>query len=184
MSISTSALAAAEVAYGRIDQAIGLCRLLADQTELRMPGAISEMSPDSGCFVQAWSGYGAIYPIACGVFGLFPNAGARHVVLAPQLPTGWPQARLSDVRVGDALFFLELTRGDAGQTSCRVRIDQPGWRVTILPTPTAAGEGINARTALAIHASLLDDRWGLSRAVLQGGETVDLAPHQVLELSI
>ncbi|MGH2389264.1 MAG: hypothetical protein ACRDIE_13755, partial [Chloroflexota bacterium] len=86
MSLTTGVLAAAEVAYGRIDQAIRLCRLLADQVELRMPGAISEMSPDGGCFVQAWSGYGAIYPLACGVFGLFPDAGARHVVLAPTLP--------------------------------------------------------------------------------------------------
>jgi hypothetical protein len=184
MSIATGALAAAEVAYGRIEQAVRLCRLLADQAELRMPGAISEMSPDGGCFVQAWSGYGAIYPLACGVFGLFPDAGARHLVLAPSLPAGWPYARLVDVRVGSALLSLELTRGDAGQTICRLRIDQPGWRVTILPACNAAAEGFVARTALSLHAAASGDGWGLSPAVSQNGKTVDLVERQVLELSI
>ncbi len=184
MSLTTSVLTAAEVAYGRIDQAVRLCRLLADQVELRMPGAISEMSPDGGCFVQAWSGYGAVYPLACGVFGLFPDAGARHVVLAPTLPAGWPGARLSDVRVGEALLSLELTRSDEDRTICRVGIDQPGWRVTLLPPLTEGAEDFVARTALSIHAAASDDGWGIARAVLAGGKTVDLTAAQVVELSI
>ncbi|HXT36820.1 MAG TPA: hypothetical protein VN837_14690, partial [Chloroflexota bacterium] len=184
MSISTGALAAAEVAYGRINQAIRLCRLLANQADLRMPGAISEMSPAGGCFVQAWSGYGAVYPLACGVFGLFPDAEARHVVLEPLMPSGWPRARLTDVRVGHALLSLELTHDDAGRLICRVRTDEPGWRVTILPAPTKAGTGFVARTALSIHAAPLADSWGLSPTVRESGITSDLTPHQILELSI
>ena len=184
MSISTGALAGAEIAYGRIDQAVRLCRLLADQLELRMPGAISEMSPDGGCFVQAWSGYGAIYPLACGVFGLFPDAGARHVVLAPQLPSGWPYARLTDIRVGDALLSLELARGDTGRVVCRARMDQPGWRITFLARLSATESDSVVRTAFAIHAALTDDGWGLSSAVLHHGQTVELPAQQTWEQPI
>jgi hypothetical protein len=96
---------------------------------------------------------------------------------------GWPGARLSDVRVGDALLSLELTRSDEDRTIYRVRIDQPGWRVTLLPPLTEGAEDFVARTALSIHAAARDDGWGIARAVLAGGKTVDLTERQVVELS-
>ena len=174
MSIATGALAGAEVAYGRVDAALRLCRILAGQVELRTPGAISEMSPDSGCFVQAWSGYGAIYPLACGVFGLFPDAGNRHVVLAPQLPAEWADARLHDVRIGEAMFSLELERLGDGREVCRVLVDQPGWRVTILPPQPALDGTWVARTPLCIHAEEAEGSWGLTESVRRAGAPIEL----------
>ena len=133
MSISTGALAAAESVYGRVDQAIGYARQLASSLRLHMPGAISEMSPDQGCFVQAWSGYGVVYPVARGVFGLAPDAARRHMALRPQLPQGWDHASLAGVRVGTTALDVALERDAAGVLTCTVAIGESGWRIETLP---------------------------------------------------
>lgn len=132
MSISTAAYAAACCAYGRIDRAIALARLLAEQATLRYPGAISEVAPADGCFVQAWSAYGIVYPLVSGVCGLYPNAIERLLVCAPQLPIAWPSARLERLAVGDAWLTIDLCRVDGG-IRCRLEIDQEGWQVLVVP---------------------------------------------------
>ena len=184
MSIATGALAGAEVAYGRVDAALRLSRLLASQLDMRMPGAISEMSPDSGCFVQAWSGYGAIYPLVCGVFGLFPDAGDRHVVLAPQLPADWTDARLSDIRIGEAMFSVELERLSDGREVCRVLVDRPGWRVTLLPAQRTQDGTWVARTLLCIHAAAAVGSWGLAESLRRAGAPIELPVDQIIDLQM
>lgn len=173
MSIATGALAAAACAYGRVEQALRLCRLLASQLMLRMPGAISEYSPDGGCFVQAWSGYGIAYPLVAGVFGLFPDAAARHLVIAPSLPDGWPCASLRRVRIGTALLDVELSRpanGEDGTIACRLCIDQPGWHVTILPRALRS----SPLTPLTVHSSLDGGQWGMAPELAAAARTVEL----------
>ena len=98
-----------------------------------MPGAISEMSPDQGCFVQAWSGYGVVYPVAQGVFGLAPDAARRQVTLRPQLPQGWDHASLAGVRVGTTALDVALERDADGVLTCTVALGEAGWRIEILP---------------------------------------------------
>lgn len=172
MSISTGYLAAACCAYGQIERALDLSRLLAGMLTLRMPGAISEMSPDGGCFVQAWSGYGAVYPLVHGVFGLYPDAGARHLVLCPHLPSGWPAARLHGLRVGDARLDVELERRPDGETTWRLRVDKAGWRATVVPSSALAS--LPPLTMLSVHASLREGRWETAPVVIAAGQPADL----------
>jgi hypothetical protein len=172
MSISTGYLAAACCAYGQIEHALDLSRLLAAMLTLRMPGAISEMSPDGGCFVQAWSGYGVVYPLAHGVFGLYPDAAARHLVLCPRLPPGWPYARLHGLQVGDAHIDLDLERRPDGETTWRLHSDKPGWRATVVPA--VALDSLPPLTMLAVHAAWSDGRWGTDASIIAAGQTVDL----------
>jgi hypothetical protein len=130
MSISTGVMAAAEAAYGRVDEALRYVRTLTDQLGLQMPGAISEMSPDYGCFVQAWSGYGVAWPIVTGIFGIRPDAAGRHVELAPIFPPGWSGARLENTRIGTNSIDL---RWDG--TTLWVTSREPGWSVTCHSLP-------------------------------------------------
>ncbi len=132
MSISTGALAAAEVAYGRLERALAYARQIASSLDLHMPGAISEMSPDGGCFVQAWSGYGVVHPVTAGVFGVAPDAARRRLVLRPRLPDGWPRAALRGLRVGTATFDIVVERAAAGASHASVQASEPGWDMEIL----------------------------------------------------
>jgi glycogen debranching enzyme len=128
MSISTGALAVAEATYGRVDRALDYVRKLTDTLDLHMPGAISELSPDSGCFVQAWSGYAVAWPLVAHVFGVRPEAHRRRLTLAPRFPTSWPEARLGNVRIGSATFDFHWD----GKT-LMARGSEPGWTVSDEP---------------------------------------------------
>ena len=128
-----------------------------------MPGAISEYSPAGGCFVQAWSGYGIVYPLAHGVFGLYPDAAARRLVLCPTLPAGWPYARLRNVRIGGAHLDIDLERdptGDGTPVTCRLRVDEPGWHATVVPPGAHLAGSLPPLTPLTIHAALDGEQRG------------------------
>jgi len=125
MSISTGVLATAETRYGRVEQALDYVRLLTGTLEMGMPGAIAEMSPDGGCFVQAWSGYAVAWPLVAGVFGLRPDAFHRRLTLDPIFPSGWRSARLGNVRVGANSFDVSWDGATLTVTS-----REPGWTVT------------------------------------------------------
>ncbi len=124
MSIGTGVLAVAEVLYGRPEQSLAYIRLLTDTLEMQMPGAISEMSPDWGCFVQAWSGYGVAWPVVAGIFGVQPDAFHRRIELAPSFPESWKSAQLLGLRVGSNSLDL---RWDG--TTLSVTSQEPGWDI-------------------------------------------------------
>jgi hypothetical protein len=125
MSISTGVLAVAETVYGRAEQALRYLNLLSETLGLQMPGAIAEFSPDSGCFVQAWSGYGIAWSVVAGMFGLKPDAFHRQLTLTPCFPASWSHAQLSNVRIGDTVFDFRWD-GERLWVNSRER----GWSVT------------------------------------------------------
>lgn len=125
MSINTGVLAVCEMTYGRADAALGYVRTVAATLPLRMPGAISEMSPDGGCFVQAWSGYAMAWPVVAGMFGVRPDAYRRRLALEPAFPSGWPSARLTNLRIGSN--SVDLAWDGAALT---VTTREPGWTIT------------------------------------------------------
>ena len=124
MSINTGVLAVAELNYGRPDEALARVRVLAETLERHMPGAVPEILPDGGCFLQAWSGYAIAWPVVSQVFGLQPRAHERTLLLRPRFPAGWPRASLRDVRVGTNRFDLEWDGAVLTVTS-----REPGWAV-------------------------------------------------------
>jgi glycogen debranching enzyme len=124
MSVNTGALALAEARYGRPDEALARLRLLTDTLHLHMPGAISEMSPDYGCFVQAWSAYAVAWPVVRGFFGIQPDAHRKSITISPCFPSSWRKARLENVSIGTALFDFHW---DGSRT--HVACSDHGWSV-------------------------------------------------------
>ncbi|HEX6508501.1 MAG TPA: hypothetical protein VF221_12805 [Chloroflexota bacterium] len=126
MSINTGALAVATLQYGRVEKGLAHVRTMTDTLQKHMPGAISEMLPDYGCFVQAWSGYAVVWPVVAHVFGLRPNAHARTLEMNACFPSGWEGAALSNVRIGNGRFDFHWDG-----SSLQVRYDdEDDWSVT------------------------------------------------------
>ncbi len=127
MTISTGVQAVAEIQYGHADFALRWMKDIAKTQDVRSPGTISEMSPDYGCFVQAWTAYGLWYPLVTGFFGIHPKASERSCYVNPCMPSHWHQAKLAQVRMGSNHIDCAFTRND--QEMCRVSTREP-WRIT------------------------------------------------------
>ncbi len=94
-------------------------------TWVQDPGAVTELL--SGRFYQPlgrssshqlWSSAMVVAPAVRGLFGVEPDAPTHTLHVSPNLPASWGEASLENVRVGDALFTLHLSRaGDHWQVS-------------------------------------------------------------------
>jgi len=122
MSINTGLLALALSRYGWIDAALKLVQQTAATLNLRTPGAISEALPDQWCFLQLWSTLPIISPLVEGVLGIDPNAGEHTLQVIPHLPTGWPEATLERLAVGDQTFTITAKQSTT-EYSLRVQAD-------------------------------------------------------------
>jgi glycogen debranching enzyme len=111
-ALPNSLMATAEAHYGRMDQALAYCYKIAGTISHRMPGAASDISPDEGCFIQAWSGYGLIWPVVHFFLGFRPDAAKHRVRCVPHLPGTWHTAHLHDVRVGSASMNLQVHKAE------------------------------------------------------------------------
>lgn len=130
MTLPNTLMAAAEARYGRMDQALAYCHKIARAIARRMPGAYSEILPDGGCFVQAWSGYGMIWPVVHFFLGLRPDAAKRTIRFVPHLPHAWSQARLENIRVGTASFNVEVVRREE-HLQMTLETSDPSYDVTL-----------------------------------------------------
>lgn len=157
MTISTGVQAVAEARYDRMDEALRYMRLIASTFNRRLPGSISEMSPDYGCFVQAWTNYGIAWPLIRFMFGIRPAAYWRRLELRPRLPQEWRDASVSRVEIGDGdgantlRFGIRLSETEDVYV---LELDRPGWTV-VLDLPNAAGadiflDGVPVQTAEAV----------------------------------
>ncbi|MGZ8391795.1 MAG: alpha-L-rhamnosidase-related protein, partial [Gemmatimonadales bacterium] len=132
MTISTGVLAVAEAQYGRIDQSLWYTDRIVQTFNRKLPGSISEMMPDYGCFVQAWTMYGIVVPLVEHVFGVEPDAPNKTVVFRPHLPTGWEDMSIKDLPVGANLISFERARTDKG-IEYRIEGKERGWRFILRP---------------------------------------------------
>lgn len=130
MTLPNCLLAAAEARYGRMDQALARCHTIAQAISYRMPGAYSEILPDEGCFIQAWSSYGIIWPVVHFFLGFRPDAAQRRAQFIPHLPGAWSHARLQDVRVGSARFHLHVSSAEQGLQAI-LETSDPSYEVTL-----------------------------------------------------
>ena len=130
MTLPTGALACAEARYGRPDAALEHIRRIYTTLGRATPGTIAEYSPDGGCFLQLWSGYGIIWPIVRYIFGLRPDVARRRLLCVPQLPEIWPGAEVRALPLGDMRADITLERA-AELLHIRVETDDPGWVVEL-----------------------------------------------------
>lgn len=129
MTISTGVLAVAQAKYGYSDRALGLIERMFKSYSMATPGAISEMSPDYGCFVQAWTIYAAIVPIVCHFFGLQANAAQNCIDFAPCMPSAWNIASLQAVKIMNGTISVEFIR--CGEKECYTINNQSGCALMV-----------------------------------------------------
>jgi glycogen debranching enzyme len=130
MTISTGVLAVSEAKYGRTDEALRYMDKIVQTFNRKLPGSISEMMPDYGCFVIAWTMYGIVIPLVEHVFGVAPDAVTRTVVFEPHLPSGWEDISIEDLPVGNNLISLARARTNKG-VEYRIDSKESGWRFVL-----------------------------------------------------
>jgi glycogen debranching enzyme len=147
MTIATGVQAVAEARYGRIDEAMWYIDRIVQTFGRTLPGSISEMMPDYGCFAIAWTSYGMMVPLIQHVFGVQPDAVNKTVVFAPQVPTGWEDMRIDDLPVGSNKLSFSRQRTDEG-IEYRVAAREDGWTFVLNPeTLPGARYNVNGRPA-------------------------------------
>jgi alpha-L-rhamnosidase-like protein len=126
MTISTGVQAVSEGNYGRTDEALWYVHRIVRTFNRVSPGSISEMMPDYGCFVIAWTSYGIVLPLIQHVFGIQPDALRKTVVFEPHLPTGWEDIRIDDLPIGTNLVSFSRARTGRG-IAYVFEAKQSGW---------------------------------------------------------
>ena len=108
MTISTGVMAVAQAMYGRVDEALGLIEKMFTTFGMATPGSMSEMSPDYGCFVQAWTAYSTFLPVVRFFFGIEPLASQKKLLVNPCMPAKWQKASLEEVPVLDGTVSVRV----------------------------------------------------------------------------
>ena len=132
MTISTGVQAVSEAQYGRMDEAMWYVDRIVDTFNRKLPGSISEMMPDYGCFTIGWTVYGIVVPLVQHVFGVQPDAVRKTVVFEPHLPSGWEDIGIEDLPVGSNRFSFSRRRTERG-IEYSVSGKEKGWTVVVKP---------------------------------------------------
>jgi cellobiose phosphorylase len=115
---------------------------IAETLHLTLPGSINEMMPSTlpgaipkymlpyGCPVQAWTVYGVATPIITHIFGVAPDAYRKRVVFEPHVPSGWDRLSLSNLRVGDNTFSIQIAT-EEGNTVYDIVSKEEDWNYTL-----------------------------------------------------
>ncbi|MBS5912902.1 MAG: glycogen debranching protein [Paenibacillus macerans] len=133
MTISTGVHAVAEAENGHPDEALELLRRMLRTFSSALPGSFSEMSPDYGCVVQAWTLYALAVPVIRGFFGVRPQAHRRVLRLNPQLPAVWHdrECKLSGLNIAGVRFDIVIRPGTDGQGRVVTVRNDERWRVVL-----------------------------------------------------
>jgi glycogen debranching enzyme len=132
MTISTGVQAVSEGNYGRTNEAMWYVGRIVETFNRKLPGSISEMMPDWGCFTIAWTMYGIVQPLVQHVFGISPDALNKTVVFDPHLPSGWEDMSIEDLPVGANLISFSRARTDRG-IEYAVSARDGGWQFVLRP---------------------------------------------------
>lgn len=130
MTISTGVQAVAEGNYGRTDAAMWYVDRIAQSFNRVVPGSISEMMPDYGCFTIAWTSYGIVLPLIEHVFGVRPDAANKTIVFEPHLPAGWEDISIENLPVGANLISFSRTRTGQGVVY-DIEAKEDGWSLVL-----------------------------------------------------
>ena len=139
MTISTGAQAVSEGTYGRSDEALWYMEKIVDTFNRVLPGSMSEMMPDDGCFTIAWTSYGIVIPLVQQFFGIHPDATRRTIVIDPHLPSGWDDVSIENLPVGTNAISFSRRKSGKG-IEYRIQAKEDGWTFVLkgMETPGAA----------------------------------------------
>ena len=131
MTLPTGVQAISENNYGRPDEALDYLKRMTRSFSYAFPGSIYEVSPDYGMMTQAWTIYSYAVPIISQFFGLSPEAATNTLVLSPQMPSSWPEARLENVPVADGTITMSYKK-ENGMMSYTAEHDLNSWNFKII----------------------------------------------------
>ena len=116
MTISTGCAAAAQARWDRPNTALDLLERMLSTFGKANPGMISEMSPDGGCAVQAWTAYALYVPVVRYFFGVQPYGEKDGLIFRPCMPDRWTQAGLHRVRLPGGYLDVDYRSAAEGET--------------------------------------------------------------------
>ena len=114
MTISTGCMAAAQAKWGYPERALELLKKMISTFGRGGPGMFSEMSPDYGCAVQAWTAYALYVPVVRYFFGIQPTGGKNTLFFRPCMPAEWNRAALQHVRLAGGYLDIRYERTEKG----------------------------------------------------------------------
>ncbi len=126
MTIATGVQAVSEANYGRTAEALWYMDKIVQTFNRTLPGSMSEMMPDYGCFTIAWTSYGIIIPLIQHVFGIHADGINKTVVFDPHVPTGWEEMSIEDLPVGTNVVSISRTKTSRG-IEYEVEAKETGW---------------------------------------------------------
>jgi glycogen debranching enzyme len=133
MTIATGVQAVSEGSYGRSDESLWYVDKIARTFDRTLPGSISEMMPDYGCFAIGWTSYGIVIPLVQQIFGIQPDAMHKAVVFDPHLPTGWENVSIENLPVGTNAISFSRTKTGRG-IEYDVGAKEGGWNFVLRGT--------------------------------------------------
>jgi hypothetical protein len=150
-------------------------RANADLAFRRQRGAFDEAldgleeRPAAGCADRACSAGMVVLPLVEGLLGVEPDAAARRITVAPQLPQAWARLDVLGLRCADSAYDVRLQRREYSLVVALHRTLGPGLTVTlapwlpVLPTtvmvdggavrPEVTGWGAGLRCAVTLPAA-------------------------------
>jgi hypothetical protein len=153
----------------------GHLRANAALAEKRQRGAFDEALDGleersaGACPDQAWSAGMVLLPLVEGLLGVEPDAPARRLTVAPQLPADWSRLEIVGLRCGESVYDLRVARTRDGLLVGLRRTLGPGVQVTVAPwcptlpatvradgdvvTAQVGGWGAGLRCAVALEAT-------------------------------
>lgn len=153
MTIATGVQAVAECRYGRIDPALWYIDKIAATFNRTLPGSISEMMPDYGCFTQAWTNYGVVVPLVKYIFGFKPDAFHHQIKIDPIFPAQWKNARIENVKIGNNSLSLDMKKLN-NKIIYNLKQSQTGWRIEFKPATRAKKCTVNGNVVQIINGSI------------------------------
>ncbi|HXL34315.1 MAG TPA: hypothetical protein VN953_05315 [Gemmatimonadales bacterium] len=126
MTISTGVQAVSEANYGRTDEALWYVDKIVQTFNRKLPGSITEMMPDDGCFTIAWTSYGIELQLIQHVFGVQPDAINKTVVFDPHVPTGWEDMSIENLAIGTNIVSFSRAKTGRG-IEYAIEAKQSGW---------------------------------------------------------
>ena len=130
MTLPTGVSAIGENRYGNPDGALDYLKRMTRSFGFALPGSMYEVSPDYGMFTQAWNMYSFGVPMVMQFFGIQPDAATKVIHIRPQMPSGWEEASIQKVKVGDNEIRVSYTN-KAGLRTIEVEQSQADWTISI-----------------------------------------------------
>ena len=112
MTLPTSVLVISENNYGNPDKALDYMKRMTKSFSYALPGSMYEVSPDYGMITQAWNIYGYAIPIVQQFFGIEPIASNQKVIIQPQMPSSWNDAKLENIEIADNTISMHYSKTD------------------------------------------------------------------------